>query len=552
VQAKIETAGAQWSQDNKKVAQSYREIFEETGNLKYTEAAIGEVSKAATATGKDIGLFANFAGVAFDKFGVKAEEVGPALRTIFSLCERGGFNVEEMSSQFAMLGAGAKVAGAHGVEGLSRILGMSQFGKDALGRMRERITAITQLLSELSNPAKAKELGLKLHVNLLDKKGNVKEGALDTVLAKTGGNISKLLPLFSDPVAKLMAEFGKLYQGGFNDSTKKGKGKVQDGLDAFHAGLEKAAKSNIDDATWTAQAADKKKDFEAAMAVTMNELRAAFSKPEMIESLQKLATIAPRLAAGTARMLETIVNHPLLVGAGFIGARTGMAALGGMAGTAASGLTSAAAHSLGAIVAAGLSKTTIQTLQVATGSMGEAIMKEVSVTSRWGNLGKVLGAAGGIAIAAALLFELGKWAIDDIFKKKSGEQSDLAVATARTAKGTSKDQQRESIQKLKARLSEQQGGRTDAWAFEEHKFERPEIREEKKALKALEDSLSGKTAEAEASKEVAEKGIMVVDSMERLDVATRAVTTRMNLLLGGGGGGSNGPPPPPSNAPGHG
>src|SRR5512140_2522488 len=62
VQATIEGAAALTKQRNDAVAQSFHNIYEETGSLQFTNAAVVAAGKAATTTGREMSIFAALAG----------------------------------------------------------------------------------------------------------------------------------------------------------------------------------------------------------------------------------------------------------------------------------------------------------------------------------------------------------------------------------------------------------------------------------------------------------------------------------------------------------
>jgi hypothetical protein len=62
----------------------------------------------------------------------------------------------------------------------------------------------------------------------------------------------------------------------------------------------------------------------------MNKIRNAFTKPEMIEAIEKLAKHLPAMADGVAELIEFIVGNPALSAGLAVGARVGLPAAGAM------------------------------------------------------------------------------------------------------------------------------------------------------------------------------------------------------------------------------
>ncbi len=552
IQATIESGATLTKQRNDAMAQSFRDIYEETGNLQFTNAAVVAAGKAATTTGREIGIFAALAGTAFEKFNVGADQIDQVLSSIYSFGTRGGLSVEEIASRFGQMGASAKAAGASGVEGISRILGMATMADDSLGNMRQKITAVTGLLDELANPDQMKKIGKELHLNLVDKKGNVRGDALDQIIAKTGGDAQKINQVLSGPTAKLVSAFGKLYKDGFEGSDKKGKGKVQDGLDALHDSLTAAAKSNIDQATWDKQFADKSNTAKAAMTQALNDLENAFAKPEMIDAMKTMAQITPKLASGVAKLLEAVVSHPLLAGSAAIGGKIAIDAAGGVAASLAS--------SLGKRIVAEVmaQKITVVAKPIVDG-LGMVIGKEfvtvAAAATPWQNAGKLAGAAMGIAVGAYLVEKFGQWLIDKGNEQKADIQNTAGVGVAVSGTGDKNQiapalkRAREALKIAEAearatsRMGMGGGMGMGAAGYSGEVIETTEVKAAREAVRELEAAMS-KTSNG---------GDKVTRSLNNLGTAIDSAAQKLNKLGNGSGGdGSNGPPPSPGNAPGYG
>jgi hypothetical protein len=531
IQARIQTTALATHQANSDVANSFRDIQQETGNLKFTEQAIGAAGKMALITGEDIGIFSNLAGVAFEKFGIDGANVEDALSAIYSAANRGGLSLAEMSEKMGMLGASAKMLGMGGVDGMSRVIGMTQMADDSLGNMKQKIAAVTGLLDEMANPKQMKDVGKLLHVNLLDKKGNVRKDALDTVLSRTGGDAQKIATIASGPTVKLLTEFGKIYKEGADASGQKGKGKIQAGLDAFHAAMEKAAKSELDAAAREEQAKKQSDTAKSAMNDALNELTNAFEKPEMIAAMKSLAHTMPTLASGAAKLMEVTLNNPLLAGAGYVTVRGGGAMMGGMLSELGKGLTAAGTP---------------------TGSvMAKVFSTSVGASPMW--------SAGGVLFAAAAGFGIGKAIADATVGADTKEMGDtenaLAVANATLGTGD-KAQMVPALKAAKERLKQVQ--ENPASGFTE-------------AISDVASVITGGDTKTARQREADEIGGLkkVIAELESASGDTGDTTTKTNRALtvmatsaervarvfnsmGGkdNGDGSHGPPRSPGNAPG--
>jgi hypothetical protein len=531
IQARIQTTALATHQANEDVAASFDSIREETGSLKFTEGAIGAVGRMATITGESMGLFADLAGTAFEKFGIRADETEEALSSIYSLANRGGLKLEEMAEKFSLLGSAGKIAGATGLAGMRRVLGMTSFAEEATGNKRQATAATAGMFEELSNPETAKRIGKALHINLLDKKGNVKATALDQILAKTGGEAQRIMPLAGGATQKVLVELGKVYKQGFEASDKKGKARTQDALDAFHAAVEKAAKSELDQIARDEQFRKKSEAPKAALTDALNELTNAFNKPEVTDAMKKLARLMPQLASGAAKLLDVAVNNPLLAGAGYLGVRGGLAGFGGFASEFGASLVKSG-DPTGAAIA-------------------KAFGSSVSVSPAW--------ALGGVAFAAAAGFGIGKLIADQTVGEDTKQMSDtenaLALADAAVGPGD-KEQQLAALKAAKERLK--QVKENPASGFTEFvsdvasvatggdvKTARQREADEITGLTRVIDELQQATGETGSTSDKANRALMsMASSAER-------VKRVFDSLDKGGGNGSNGPPPSPGNPPGY-
>ena len=543
IQSQVQHIGDAWAKSNSDVAATYRTIYEDSGNLEYTAKATESVAKASLATGKDIGLFASLATQAYEKFGIGTDKLDEALAIMFSLSQQGGMSLEDLSAQLGMLGASAKLAGASGVEGLSRIIGMAQIGDDSIGKTKQKVAAVTSLLEELSNPDKAKAIGKELRVNLLDKKGNVKDTALDTILSKTGGNSQQLAKLFQGPALKLVNSFGQAFKAGADTEQDKRK-KVAAGLAAYHQAVEKASKAQLTAAEMEKQAQDKLESPKAQMTRALNELQNAFAKPEMLSAMKEMSRIMPTIADKAAKLLGLIIDHPVLAGAGYVGARVGGGALMAGAQSLTGSLTSSAAKRFGN--------------EMALSWTGQVLQSG----GKWKAVGAILGQAMGIASAAIIVEQIAEHflnkAIDQDVKKYSSAEE--AAATADAVSGT-KDpaQMREALSRLNKSIEDVKKGPgaleksftglawvgnkaglvddADYKSMAGRNAKDVALLEEKK--KMLEESLASSAGSHKTA----------ADAADRLAKSTDIAARKLATL--GGSTGSNGLPPSHGNAPGY-
>lgn len=552
--AKLEVTANNWSQANRDVVDSYRSIYEQIGDAQFASGVIDAVGEAATASGKSMGVFANIASDTFKFFNVGAKDMRQALAAVISFGEQGGLTIEEIAGTIGQMGASAKLAGASGMEGLSRVLGMANMADSSLGKLKEKIGAVKGLFDRLNNPDEAKRIGKEIHAQLTDKNGNVRSDALNILISKTGGNTQKLNALFGtgSKEAKLLAQFGDLYKKGADDSGLKGAKRTEAGLAALNAAIEKAAQSNLSSEAMREEATRKAQSSETAMQRSMNALEQAFNQPKMAEAMNKLAQVMPKLASGVAKLLETVAEHPLLAGGAVIGAKIGAGA--------AEGIGASIAQSLGRKIASEImaQKITVVAKPIVDG-LGMVIGKEfvtvAAAATPWQNAGKLAGAAMGIAVGAYLVEKFGEWIIDKANEQKADTQRTAAVGVAVSGTGDKTQitpalkRAREALRVAEAearatsRMGMGGGMGMGASAYSGEVIETTEVKAAREAVRELEAALA-KTSNG---------GDKVTRSLDNLGNAIDGAAQKLNKLgTGSGGDGSNGPPNSPGNAPGYG
>lgn len=411
VQADIEGAAGRWKRKNEEVADSYKELFDQTGDLQFTADAVDAVAMAATASGKSMATLGSIAGVLNEKFGVAGDQMEDALASVLELGSKGGVSVEEMGEKLGILGASAKQMGFDGVDGFKQMVGMMNVGDNVLGSFKKNLKAVTELTDTFGNTDKLKKIEKDLHVKLTDKGGAARGDALDTIIAKSGGKKEILSKVFTGDTLKLVSEFGRTYNKVFDETSGNAKQKTQAALDAFHKALSDAGKTSLTAADLEKQAQERLKDPARQFDDAMNKFKSAFTRPEMLAAMDKLAAVMPRVANGMVKLVDFVFNHPMLAGAGLVGAKVGggalQAGMGKLAENAASGLV-------------GIGK-----------SMGKDIAAEfASGATNWG---KAAGGAIGIAGAAAIAYEIGKSLIDARVAEKEASQKATTGAVIEAA-----------------------------------------------------------------------------------------------------------------------
>ncbi len=543
VQRDVEGAANRWKQGVEDVAAAYRALYDDTGDVQFAADAADAVAMAATASGKKMDVLGSIAGTLQEKFGIAGNEMADALASVLELSSKGGATVEDLGAKLGIVGASAKQMGFEGKAGLQQVLGLMNVGDNVTGSFKKNLSAVTGLMETFGNADKLKAIEKDLGIKITDKSGGARKDALDKILTKTGGKEEILSKVFSGDTLKLVGDFGKSYQKTFAETEGTVKAKTAAALAAFHRSLDEAGKTTLTAAQLEAQAKKRAaEDPDRLMKDAMNKFKAAFTKPEMMASMEKLAQLLPKVTSGLTSLLELAVDHPLLAAGAFVGKKAGGAAISSIGGDVAG---------WGAGKVAGLGK-----------DIGKNLAAEAAKSGVWATVGKNVGAAAGIAIAAAVAYELGKAAIDEVYEKKAKDQGDLSASAAGAAAAIgSGDKKRmaEEAKTLKARIErakknqggvggffdETFGGVSELVGGPKHDVQKNVIAKAEADLRKLEAAMAKGTGEGAAEHKAAASAMK--DAAKQLGVAARSLQQAPG---GGAGGGNNGLPPAPGNTPG--
>ena len=338
IQQRVEATAGRWKQANGEVADSFGEIFKTTEDLDFTTKAVDAAGKASRATGASMQATTAIVSELAEKFGIVGDEIDGAMSTVVGMVPGGKKGLEELGDKLGLLGASARSVGLEGQAGLQKVLGMLNMAGATGGNFKKELGSVIQLLETLGDQDQAKAIEKKLGVKLRDKSGATKQDAIERIIIATEGRQEKLSQVFSGPLLRFTSELGRSYQKAYADTQGDATKKTTEALRAFRAAVEDASKSSLDAAAIEAQANDRLKDPKAQLTAALSELENAFTKPQMIAAIEKIAAVAPKAAEMLANLVEFATNHPLLAGAGYVGGRVGGAALESFAGDALSGL----------------------------------------------------------------------------------------------------------------------------------------------------------------------------------------------------------------------
>jgi hypothetical protein len=537
VQRDIETAAADAKVPVEEMAAAYEKVFKSTGDLKYTKAALEVIGTTATASGESVENLANVAQLLQRKFKVASADLPEAMARFVEKTGVGGKSLDDLSNRFALMAGEASEAGMAGADGISQLLGILNQLDSAVGEKADpALKAMFQTLKNGSGALKnlEKQAGIKFAVD--DTAFQKIEKLLSTTRGRKaaeqvfGGEarvvFDELARPFDEAVATAKAE------------GKKGKELRDAGIAAFEANLAAAGKSAMSYGDIQKRFAEAKTGPKEQLNDAINQLKASFTKPEVVSSLEKLATLLPKVASGMASLLEFGVNHPVLAGAGLLGGK----ALGAAGSSIGGDLMGAAGKGL-----AGVGK-----------SIGRDLAAQAAVSGAWKTAGANLGVAAGIAVAAAVAYELGKAAIDSVYEDKAKDQGDLAMAGANAAGAVASGNQARMAKEadtLRARIATAKKNREgiggfmdDTFGAAAQLFSGGEVKGDVQAnvIAKAEAELRGLE---EAMANGAKGGDKVAQAHDRAAQAAERLAKAMDKIQApsGGGGGKNGLPPAPGN-----
>lgn len=401
VQKDVEEGAGRWKRSNQEVRESYAGLFAETGNKDFAKAGFESAARAADATGKSMSTWSDIAGTLNEKFGIGASGIDDAMAAAIELTNKGGASAEELASKLGIVGASAKMLGMTGTAGFKSVLGMINMADDSLGTTKQKFGAVTNVLDQMADPERLKQIEKALGVKLTDSKGGVRGDALQRILAKTQGDEGQLRKAFGATEVKLVASMAKPFVEAFAAAKGTVQQRTAAALDAYTKALEAASKTTYDGAALAKDATARLNEAPRNMAQALNDFEKVFERPEMVKAVDAAAAMAPKLAGLFGNLLSFAAEHPILAAGAVAG------------GAAAKGAITGVAKDLGE-----------RAMSASGKAIAEAFTKSVEKSGAWGTAGKALG----VAAAAVVAYEIGKHAIDQLYEKRGKEATDLVTA----------------------------------------------------------------------------------------------------------------------------
>lgn len=539
IQGMIEPVAKKTSRSSQELAGAFKTVFEATGDAEYSKTSLEAIADAANATGYSVDHLANAAQIMQRKFGASAEDMPEMMARFVEKVGVGGASIDAMGPKFALMAGEAADAGLKGADGVSKLLGImvaldSRVGEKAAPGLKMMLQTLKSGSSTLKSLEKAGGIKFEADSGAFDKLRQMMtgKGRVAIEAALTGESRTVF-----DELAKPFDEAMRAAKAG-GATTKEA---TRAGLEAFDAALAKAGESSLTAAKVADEAKRRQEEPQRKLQQAMETFYQSFTKPEMLSAMDELAKSLPKLAEGLAKIVEFVTRNPALAGGMYVGGRVGGAAAG-----AAMGQLPQLAITGGKSVGK----------QIAT-----SFASQVATEGKWAAIGKNVGAAAGIAIAAAVAYELGKEGIDKVNELGAGAGKEKFAADMEAFN-------------LQQKIKRQGGAATPADLARAKELEAKLTKDNTIGSTAVGgtggkvvDFLLGtggtgmaaqmlfssaeKSNAGQGSKASVEESRATIEFLRNLGNAARTATTELQKVKGATTG-SNGLPPQPGNEPGAG
>jgi hypothetical protein len=324
VQSQAQEVAKRWGQDSAKLGSALGTVFDTVGDSDFALATMDQIAMTSRATGEELGTIAPIVAEMNRQFGITSDEVGTALPRVISLGSRGGLSVADLGATLGKLGRTAKVAGLEGEEGLATLLAMANQISAASGNAEGSVEKLQIVFTKLASGQ-----GAAFLQTLKNSKGAQLFGAdveglgtlerLSLVLDKAKSNPRILSQVFGEQGVFIEQAFGNL-----GDVGKAMREASEGAIDS--ADLQDAAKANMQTAS-------------AGIDQALETLKQAFTKPEMMSAIERLAEALPGLAEGMSKLAGFVADSPFTAIGGAMSAK---ALASGILGAMTTGGTTAA------------------------------------------------------------------------------------------------------------------------------------------------------------------------------------------------------------------
>lgn len=427
------------------LSEAFMTIFEATGDFTLAAKGMEIVGTTATATGHSIGALAATIQLASRKFGIGADGMEDAMTRMIEKTGVGGKGIEELSSRFALMAGEAAGAGMKGAEGMSELLGIlllldSSIGEKADPGLKMMFQSIKSGSAQFIRLKKEMGAGIEFTADM---------SAMDKILAtlQSGKGRVAAEQVFTADARVVYDELAKPFDDAMKKAQKLGLSKKEQmdmAVAAFRENIDAASASTMEYSEIQKEAVARLKDDPM---IKMNKALAlisdAFTKPKMIDAMNKLADKMPAFADAVVWALNTFLDNPWETIAVLVGGKIALAFAGAaVSGAIASGVKGMFARQA-AVSAAGAGVSAL------AGGGGAAAVGGGLMTTLGGGVaaagaGVVAGVVGaGLVVggsAGYLGYKYGGGEAGQQAEMEAGRRAQFAVTSAGTAVGGGSEQ----------------------------------------------------------------------------------------------------------------
>lgn len=460
IQKTIEQAAVRTGRRTSELAGVFGDLFQATGDAKFTADMLDSIGVAATATGANVGELTKLADQLHTKFGVAAKDMLDLFAAAHQK-QQGGNSVSEFAATIDTLGAEMLNAGLTGKRGIDFMIGALEATEDPLGGISKQVKGIKQVLLSLGDTNQIKGLAKALHIDpkkLLNEKDLI-------------GRLKRILSIGPKGVAALKASMGEaeeqkalkyIFLDPFEAALKraqdaglKNKAATDAALSDLDAHIGEFGKSTSKGADLIKEANERRKDPERRLDEALDHLQRTFSDPKIIDSIEDLAKHLPAIADLFGKFAKFVIKNPILAGTLAVGGKAGAGFVegavsealgeafreafglgGGGGGGGRAGAGAARAGAAGGAMAGGIERHH----QMSGVGLTEAQLIANTFEDGVDNGGKKAASKiatamqlAGIAAAAAWALAVGAEQIDNDFENKGDAMGNLSAAGAQAA-----------------------------------------------------------------------------------------------------------------------
>ena len=226
-------------------------IGEITGDFDFAEKMSVSLAKASKASQTSIEDLAAVASSMKGSMGYSADQVLNAFNALIIQGEKGSFTLQSFAAEGKALLASASTFGIKSTDQFAKFGSFLQIVNEKIKSSAETTTSVSALFSELID--KAADIKKKFGVSVFDKNNELREFdvIIKEIMAKTGGSLKKLSPVFGASSMKainpLIGEFQNNWER-MDDIAKAGiEGmKNSDVLEDYYQKVSNSFNSNVD------------------------------------------------------------------------------------------------------------------------------------------------------------------------------------------------------------------------------------------------------------------------------------------------------------------